>query len=214
MKNYLSAVYDLTAFGIYKIRNAIVSSDMDENITIEVSFDGGVSFHKVKNLNTKFPIRRSKGKVQVRITFEDTDKSGIYKVKATGFFQNLEIGTVVNFTKRTTNQTYPTTLGRNGQYSISLPRGQYDVWHTVSGVRENLMNNYNPEIVQQPTKRLDKESIVEGFFRDIDWAKYSVFDTFEDPSKMIHGNAIIDADGDLSDGITDRKCRYWAIGFD
>lgn len=214
LANYLSAVYDLTSFGIFKIKSAIVSADVDNNITIEVSFDGGVSFHVVEKLNTKFTVSNSAGKIQVRITFEDVAKSYIYKVKATGFFQNLDIGTTVNFTKLSTNKAYSTIVGRNGHYNVSLPRGLYEAWYVSSGKKVILMTNYNPEIVYQPTQRLDKEAIIEGIFRDISWAKYSVFDTFVDKSKMIHGSAILDTEGDLSDGTTNRKCRYWAIGFE
>lgn len=212
--NYLSAVYDLTPFGIFNIKNAIMSADLDDGITVDVSFDGGKSFVAAVELNKKFKVRRSTGKIQVRITFEDQARSDIYKVKATGFFQNLDVGTTVNFTKLSTNANYRTTVGRNGYYQISLPRGVYDVWYTSAGEREPLMSSYNPEIVVTPTQRVDKEATIEGVFRDIDWAKWSVFDTFVDRNKMIHGGAIVDAQGDLSDGITDRKCRYWAIGFE
>lgn len=191
----------------------MVSADMDENITIEVSFDGGSSFTKAK-ANNKFAVPRSTGKVQVRITFEDVTKGDIYKVKASGFFQNLDIGTTVNFTKISNNTTYTTNIGRNGQYTISLPRGTYDVWYMGSGVKQTLMSSYNPEITTIQTQRVDKEALIDGTFRDIPWARYSVFDTFVDKNKMINGNAIVDTQGDLSDGVTSRKCRYWAIGFD
>ena len=212
--NYLSAVYDLTAFGIFNIKNAIVGADMDNGITIEVSFDGGKSFVTVPKLNEKMVVSKSNGKIQVRITFEDTRKSTIYKVKTTGFFQNLEAGTSVNFTKLTTSKTYYTTIGRDGYYSISLPRGTYEVWYPVDGVKETIMSNFNPEVTYTPTHRLDKEAIIENAFKDIDWAKYTVFDTFADRSKMIFGSTIIDPEGDLSDGTTSRKCRYWTIGFE
>lgn len=212
--NYLSAVYDLTPFGIFSIRNAIMSADLDDGITIDVSFDGGKSFIPAVELNRKFQVKKSTGKIQVRITFEDQAKSDIYKVTATGFFQNLDVGTTVNFTKLSTNTNYRTTVGRNGYYKISLPRGLYDVWYQSNGGKEPLMSNYNPEVVVTPTQRVDKEAIIEGAFRDVEWTRWSVFDTFADRSKMIHGGAIIDADGDLSDGTTDRKCRYWALGFE
>ena len=212
--NYLSAVYDLTPFGIFKIKNAIMSADIDEGITIDVSFDGGRSFISAVELNKKFNVLKSTGKIQVRITFEDQVKSDIYKVKATGFFQNLDIGTTVNFTKQSTNTNYKTTVGRNGYYKISLPRGVYDVWYTNVGEKEIIMTNYNPEVVVTPTQRVDKQAIIEGVFRDVDWSRWSVFDTFEDRNKMKAGGAIVDAEGDLSDGVTDRKCRYWALGFE
>ncbi len=211
--NYLSAVLDLTAFGIFKIKNAILSSDKDDGITIEVSFNGGSSFVKVEP-NTKFPVNSSTGKIQVKITFEDVKKSDIYRVKSIGYFQNLEVGTTVTFTKVSTSENFTTKIGRNGFYSISLPRGTYEVWYTNSKIKETLMNNFNPEITLVPTHRLDKETLVENVFRDIDWARCCVFDTFSDTSKMLHGNAIVDSEGDLSDGITNRKCRYWAIGFE
>lgn len=214
MKNYLSVVYDLTQFGIFKIRNAIVTADMDDGIAIEVSFDGGSTFHKVKELNKKFSVDRSKGKIQVRITFEDFKGANIYKVKTSGFFQNLDIGTTVNFTKNSTNKTYRTTVGENGRYSISLPRGIYSVWYHEDGERTVLLQNFNPEVASIPTNRLDKENTVELFLRDVEWARYSVFDTFTDSNKMLNGSAIIDPEGNLSDGVTDRKVRYWAIGFE
>jgi len=212
--NYLSAVYDLTPFGVYKISNAILCSDIDDNITIEVSFNGGKSFTRATP-NVKFPVAKSTGKVQVRITFQEPEKSDIYKVKTNGYFQNLEIGTTVNFTKSSNGNTYKAIIGRNGYYSISLPRGLYDVWYTnASGNRENLLTAFNPEVSYVPFARMDKEAVIEGTFRDLPWAKSCVFDTFEDQSKMIRGTAIVDSDGDLSDGVTSRKCRYWAIGFD
>jgi hypothetical protein len=212
-KKYLSAVYDLRAFNIFKITNAIVFSDADDGILFNVSFDNGNTFQSVEP-NVKFPVITSNGRIQVKITFEDVSVDDIYTVKATGFFQNLAVGTTVNFTKISTNTTYTTKIGRDGYYNISLPRGKYDVWYVSSGKKETLMMNYNPEITQVATERLDKESMIEGIFRDVDWAKYSVFDTFADRSKMTHGGAIIDPEGNLSDGTTNRKCRFWALGFD
>lgn len=214
LANYLSAVYDLTSFGIFKIKNAMVSSDKDDGITIEVSFDGGSSFQKVDELNTKFNVARSTGKVQVKITFEDVSKSDIYKVKASGFFQNLDIGTTITFTKISTGENFPINVGRNGYYNISLPRGLYDVWYLDSGKRQILMTSYNPEISYVPTSRVDKEAIIDGIFKDVDWAKFSVFDTFSDRNKMVQGSVIYDPEGDLSDGVTNRKCRYWVVAFE
>lgn len=215
MKTYTSVVYDLTQFGIFKIRNAIVNADMDNGITIEVSFDGGSSFHTVEKLNTKFPVERSRGKIQVKITFSDSDDGDIYMVNTSGFFQNLEIGTTLNFTKKSTSQNYTTNVGANGSYKISLPRGHYSIWYKeFNGKKVELVSSFNPEMRTSIQAGLDKENTIELFLRNVDWAKYSVFDTFTDPNKMLNGSAIIDPDGNLSDGITDRKVRYWAIGFD
>lgn len=213
MRNYISIVYDLTKFGIYKIKNAMVTADMDDGITMEVSFDGGSTFIPVE-LNKKFKVTRSKGKIQVKIKFLDSTKADIYKVNAYGFFQNLDIGTTLNFTKISTKETYTTKVGENGRYAISLPRGVYEVWYVTNQGKIVLMNNFNPEVRISPNTSLDKENSIELFLMELDWAKYSVFDTFYDHSKMLNGSAIVDPDGNLSDGITDRKVRYWAIGFE
>ena len=215
MKTYTSVVYDLTQFGIFKIKNAIVNADMDDGIAIEVSFDGGSTFRKIELLNRKFPVENSKGKIQVKIAFQDPAKADIYTVRTSGFFQNLEIGTTLNFTKKSTNQTYSTTVGSNGGYKLSLPRGIYSIWYKQSnGKKVELVPSFNPEMKISPELGLEKENTIELFLRGVEWAKYSVFDTFADPNKMLNGSTIITPDGNLSDGITDRKVRYWAIGFD
>jgi hypothetical protein len=214
MVNYLSSIYELTSFGIFKIKNAIVCSDKDDGITIEVSFDGGSTFQLVDKLNTKFSVIKSTGKIQVKITFEDVKRADIYRVKTTGYFQNLEIGTTINFTNVGTGENFKTTIGRHGYYNISIPRGLYELWHLISGRKTTILSSYNPEVTYNPTHRLDKEAIIDGIFRDIEWARYSVFDTFSDRSKMIYGNAVFDSEGDLSDGVTNRKCRWWTVGFE
>lgn len=212
MKNYLSVVYDLTQFGVYHIKNAIVTADMDEGVEIKVSFDGGSSFYPINSLNEKFPVENSKGKVQVKISFPDIVTTGIYKVKAIGFFPNLEIGTTIYFTSNN-GKTFKTNIGENGRYSISLPRGLYSIYYLNRNEKVILMENFNPEVkITQPSS-LNKENTIEIFLRSVEWANYVVFDTFEDSSKMKSGSAIIDPDGNLSDGLTDRKVRYWAIGF-
>ena len=213
MKTYTSVIYDLTQFGIFKISNAIITADMDNGIAIEVSFDGGSTFTKVSNLNSKFPVVNSKGKIQVKILFEDDSRADIYKVKTNGFFQNLDIGTRVKFTKISTNETFTTTIGENGRYTIFLPRGVYTVWYKDGPTKTTLFSSFNPEAIVISSTGIEKENSVELFLRDVDWAKYSVFDKFTDNSKMLNGNAIIDRYG-LSDGITDRRVRYWAIGFE
>ena len=215
MKKYISVVYNLTQFGIYNIKNAIVNADMDSGISMKVSFNGGSTFQDVVELNKKFPVSSSNGKIQVKILFNDIDGRDIYKVKATGFFQNLEAGTTVNFTKKSNRETFNTNIGLNGKYTILLPRGVYRVWYkSSSGNIIDIMNDFNPEIRYNNYNGLNKENTIELFLRGVDWAKYTVFDTFSDPQKILNGDAIIDPDGDLSDGVTDRKVRYWAIGFE
>lgn len=214
LANYTSVIYDLSHFGVYKIKNAIVCADIDDGITIEVSFDGGSTFVNVDSLNKMFPVLKSTGKIQVKISFNDEGRSDIYRVKTTGFFQNLEMGTTISFIKRSTKERFETSLGDNGKYSISLPRGIYDVYYTnPKGVNVLLMEAFNPETTFMHTWRMDKDAIIEGVFREIPWAKYCVFDTFVDTTKMLRGTAMINSDGDLSDGITNRRVKYWAIGF-
>lgn len=211
---YVSVVYDLTQFGISKISNAMLGSDyVGSNIAFSVSFDGGKTFKKVNSLNEKFAVVSSNGKVQVKIEFLDTDSPNIYTVKATGFFQNLEVGTTIYFKKKSTKEIFSTSLGANGKYTINLPRGSYEIYYISAG-KIILSPDYNPESSVQPVQRYDKETQVELFFRDIDWAKYSVFDIFGDDSKMLAGNTIINQNGNLSDGKTDREVQYWALGFE
>lgn len=215
MSNYVSVVYDLTKFGIIKMNNAIVSSDKDDGVTIEVSFNGGLSFSKIDKLDTKIPIVDGNCKIQVRISFEDAVGDYIYMANAVGYFQNVSFGTTLNFTNNKTNENFQTIVGRNGYYNIHIPVGIYEVWYLSSRVKQVLLPTLNPEVTLfSPTHRLDKEAIIEEIFRDIDWVQYCVFDTFFDRNKMIYGDAIIDSDGDLSDGKTNKKCRYWIVGFE
>lgn len=212
--SYTSIVYDLTQFGIYDIKNAIVGSDCDNNIAFEVSFDGGVSFSRVSQLNKKFSVRGSKGKIQFRIVFLDEADSNIYMVKTVGYFSNLEVGTTLYFENKKTKELFQTAIAENGRYSIYLPKGLYSVWYRSNSTKINLMPSFNPEAVVLPTKRVDKENSIELYIRDIDWVTNAIFDTFDSTDKKLIGDAIIDYEGDLSDGRTSRKCRWVVIGFE
>lgn len=210
VSKYLSIVYDLREFGISNISSAILFSEVDDGILIEVSFDGGKTFN-TPELFKKFLVKSSTCKIQVRITFQNINLSNIYKIKNTGFFNNLEIGTILNFTNNKTSENYSTKIGLNGKYTILLPRGSYTIWVDDKTI---LMNNYNPETSIIPvTNGLNKETAIEMIMRDVDWMKYVVFDTFENEDKMIYGDAIVDQNGNLSDGYSDRTCKYWALGF-
>lgn len=213
MSNYLSCVYDLTQFGIHKINSALLTADLDRGITVEVSFDGGASFSSAP-LNTRFTVVNSSGKIQTRIVFKSVEQSDIYQVRTTGFFNNLSIGTRVTFTHLTTQKEYSTTLGDHGKYMLMLPRGQYRIWYMSGKNQITITESFDPEMIIDPTHRTDKEVAIELFFRDVPWAKSCVFDTFDDPKKMLYGSAIRDVDGDLSDGTTSRKVKYWAVAFD
>lgn len=213
MSNYLSCVYDLTQFGIHKINSALLTADIDRGIVVEVSFDGGVSFSSV-TLNTRFAVLNSTGKIQVRIVFKPISQSDIYQVRTTGFLNNLSIGTRVIFTHLSSKKDYYATLSDHGKYMLMLPRGQYRIWYMSGKDEVTISESFDPEMIVDPTHRTDKEVAVELFFRDVQWAKSCVFDTFDDPKKMLYGSAIRDVDGDLSDGITNRKVKYWAVAFD
>lgn len=212
--NYVSVVYDLTQFGISNINNAVVCSYKDDGVNISVSFDGGNTFKKIAAVNEKFEVQGSTGKIQVKVEFSDYGQGDIYKVKTSGYFYNLEAGTSIFFTKKTTQETHSTNIGYNGGYTINLPRGEYKIWYNNSGVKTTLVESMNPEMVVSNKTGIDKEAIIESLFRDFDWATNMVFDTFADKGKKKYGNSIIDVDGNLSDGVTDRKMYFWAIGFD
>ena len=213
-KYYLSKVFDLTHFGIYNISNAILYSDSDNGVVFDISFDGGKTFQRVSNIHEGFPVRNSKGKIQVKITFTRSNDGNIYMIKVNGYFYNLDVGTTIHFTKKTTKEDFTTNLGLNGFYSLDLPRGEYDIWYVDQrdGEKLSLSSNFNPELSVNSPNRFDKESIIEMAFRGVEWTKYSIFDDFTE-NKMLEGNAIIDVDGDLNDGDEGIKCRYWSIGF-
>lgn len=210
---YLSVVYDLTEFGIQNIKDAILFTDMDDGITIECSFDGGATFYPMVN-NEKLQTRNSNGKFQVRIFFGDVSTFNIYTIKTSGSFSNLEVGTTINFTKKSTNEIFTTSIDSNGAYKIYLPRGEYSVWCKDGFTTKVLIDRLDPIIFESNSNNIyGKEAIIEAFVRDVDWVDYSIFDTFLDGEKMLYGDAIITGDGNLSDGKTDRICRYWALGF-
>lgn len=211
---YTSIVYDLTYFGIHKIKTAVVGADCDSGISFEISFDGGASFYTVTELNKPFSVNNSKGKIQFRINFNPVSSFDIYRIKTIGYFSNLEAGTTLYFTNKSTKKEYSTTIAENGRYSISLPRGCYEVWFNQNSNKIELLSSFNPETVVLPTKRLDKQLAVELYVKDMKFVKNAIFDVFDDESKKLIGNTIIDTDGDLSDGITSRKCRWICIGFE
>lgn len=209
---YISKVYDLTQFGIYKIKKAIACFDADDGISVGVSFNGGASFVAAEN-NVDFDVKDCNGKIQVKIIFKDQQNYGEYMVKCVGNFQNLQMGTKITFTKNSNGRDYSAIVWNNGRYAIMLPRGIYTISYKSGNEKVVLMDDFNPEINVVVSGRMDKEAIIEGTFKEIPWAKYGVFDTFYDYSNLNSGNAIIDSDGDLSDGITNRKVRYWMVGF-
>lgn len=212
--SYTSIVYDLNQFGIYNISNAIIGTDSDAGISIDVSFDGGTSFLRNVIVNKRLSVPSSKGKIQFRIKFDDDAAANPYKIKTVGFFSNLEIGTALYFENISTKSVYSTTISENGRYSIYLPKGYYTIWAKIRTEKTILLNRFNPETVILPTQRLDKETAIELYIRDVDWVSNAIYDTFSNEDKKLIGDSIIDIDGDLSDGKTSRKCRWVVIGFE
>lgn len=66
--NYISTIYDLNAFGIFSIKNAMVNSDKDDGIKIEVSFNGGSTFQQTTpNKNFQSPQAMEKYKLEYHL---------------------------------------------------------------------------------------------------------------------------------------------------
>lgn len=216
MIEYESVSHDLSLFGINKINNIIVNIDGDDNISVKVSFDGGKSFYGISELNKKIKIDKENPIIVVKLYFKEPDVKNIYMVKTSGFFQNYGIGTEITFIKKTSGDSFVTKLGWNGKYQVFLARGIYDVYFkNDNGGLEQITTNFNPETtIDIPTHRLDKENTVEQFLRGIEWAKYCIFDVFDDNDKMVRGSSYVDINGDICDFETNTVCRYWAIGFD
>lgn len=208
---YKSIVYNLNSFGIFTIKRAIFSSDMDNNVLPAISFNGGKTFKSVEN-NSEFYVDSSNGNIQVKITFPD-DNSSEYTIRTVGYLSNYVLGTPIYFKKKSTGKFYKTIIGDSGKYVINLPRGSYDVY-VDSKTSEPIIVDYVPTINYEPS--LDyKVNSIESILKDITWAKYSIYDIFDDPNKMsTDSTTIIDPYGNLSDGKTNRKVKYWALCFD
>jgi hypothetical protein len=208
---YKSIVYDLTSFGIFTIKRALFSADMDEGVLPSVSFDGGRTFKSVK-LNQEFRMDSSTGKVQVKMLFPNNNSSE-YTIKTVGYLPNYILGTVIYFKKKSNGKFYKTTIGENGKYIISLPRGEYDIF-VESKTSTPIITNYLPSV--QTTQNLDyKINSVESILKSVPWARYSIYDIFDDENKISpESTTIIDPYGNLSDGNTSTKVKYWALCFD
>ena len=208
---YESIVYDLNDFGIDQIQSAIISSDKDDGVSIEVSFNGGSSFLSV-NANEKIDISNSTNKIKVRIIFNN-DLNGIYKIPMSGNYQMLSIGTSLFFQNNSNKKTYSTTIGMNGKYNISLFPGIYSVWYIANKNEKIYLTQYlNTNIPITEKDSTIKENTVEMFFRDVDWTKYCIFDVFENLNKMSSGTVELNPEGNLIDTKTNKICRWWAVG--
>jgi len=208
---YNSIQYDLSLFGIEKIKSAILASDKDSGVSIEVSFDGGSTFH-APNINEKFEVDALSSLIKVRITFNEQYKEP-YTIETTGNYPMLAIGTSLFFSTRA-GQKYETTIGPDGAYSINLPDTGFKVWFIDEVDREMVLDMWMmPRYRTDKTEPKAKEAIVELFARDIPWAKYTVFDVYENLDKVATNTARLDIYGNLIDFETNKVCRWWALGF-
>lgn len=208
---YKSIVYDLTSFGIFSIKRALFSSDMDDGIVPSISFDGGGTFKNVE-LNRDFKVERSNGKVQVKLLFNSNSTSE-NTVKYVGYLENYVVGTTIYFKNISTKKYYKSILGENGKYVANLKPGKYDIYvEDINSIP--VITNYTPTVryVQNIDYKLNS---VEELFKNISWAKYSICDIFDDEKKMSNvSTTIIDPYGNLSDGQTNAKVKYWVVCFD
>lgn len=208
---YKTKNLDLRTFGVYNINRAMLTADADDGIVYRVSFDGGKTW-RVAEPNTPFLVRGSTGVVKVELKFPANKTSGIYMVSASGVFP-LSVGTRVFFSNG--DNTFPTTIGPDGRYNITLPQGVYQVYYMQSGNKTVLLDDYNPRahVFRQPDD-LDKENTIQMFLSNIEWADFSVYDTFKDSSKISReSTARVDLMQNLVADSSDAVVRYWALVF-
>lgn len=208
---YKSKNLDLRPFGVYNIRRAVLTADADDGIVYRVSFDGGKTW-RVTEPNTPFLVRTATGVVKVEIKFPANKSEGIYMVSASGVFP-LSVGTRVFF--KSADNTFSTTIGPEGRYNATLPQGTYQVYYMQSGNKVVLLDDYNPNtyVFRQPDD-LDKENTIQMFLSGIDWANFSVYDTFKDTSKLgPESTARVDLMQNLVADSSNAVVRYWALVF-
>lgn len=208
---YKSKILDLRPFGITKIQRAMLTADALGDLSYRVSFDSGKTWRVVR-LNTPFFVADASTQVKVEIKFPPS--SGITEptVNVSGVFP-LAVGTTVFF-QNSSGKT-STVVGLNGRYSVSIAPGIYTVYYIRAGTREVLFNDYNPELfVYRQPDDLDKENTIQLYMSDVQWASYSVYDTFKDTSKMApESTAHIDLMHNLRAKSSSAMVRYWALVF-
>jgi len=208
---YKTKPLDLRPFGVFDVTRAVLTADADDGCKYRVSFDAGRTW-RVVELNVPFDAAATDSRIVVEIKFPTKESDGIYTLNATGIFP-LNVGTTVYFTDGT--ETFSTVVGPQGRYNITLPAGIYQVYYNQAGSRTVLLDDYNPEafVYRQPDD-LDKENTIQMFLSHMDWADYSVYDTFKDGSKIDPGStAHIDIMQNLTATGSDAVVRYWALAF-
>lgn len=208
---YESVTHDLSLFGINDIESAIILSEKDIGVSISVSFDDGETFYKTEN--ERFDVVNSTGKIKVRVIFNN-ESNGSYLIPVSSNFQMLSIGTTIYFTNNSNEREFQTNIGVNGSYTIELPRGEYTVWYIDRyGDQTIIIDSFVPDMYIHPVNNsMAKESIIQMTFRDIEWSKYCIFDSFENLNKMKSGNAELNYEMNLIDPTTNKLCKWWAIG--
>lgn len=213
---YTSIIYDLSIFGVSKISKAEFCVDGSfDGVDYYVSFNSGKTFIKALNSNFGIDVGELGSKIQVRIVFNDEKKYSKYLIYDVGYFPNVQNGTTLFFKNGSTLETFSTKALIGGSYNISIPRGLYEIYTIVDGVKSIISTNYNPELRYALNKStLSKELAIESLLKESDWATFCVFDLFSDNSKIGPSSTThIDMVGNLSDGKTQRSVRYWALLF-
>ncbi len=209
---YTSVVYDLSLFGIENITSAMLTADKDSGVSIELSFDSGSTF-RVCEMNEKFDVDPLMNHVVCRVNFNNQNVVP-YTIETTGNFPMLSIGTSLFF-KSAGGQVHQTSIGADGSYIISLPNLSYTVSYVDdNGVEVILDSFFIPKLRVYKHEPKAKEAMVEMFMRDLDWAKYTIFDVYENLDKISYpSGAQLDVYGNLIDTQTNSVCRWWALGF-
>lgn len=214
-KQYKSIIHDLTVFGVTSISKAMVVGEVDDDIVMKVSFNGGASYRDVQLYN-QFSVTGN-GKIRFTLDFPESTSADPYMIRCTGKYEQLGISTPLVFVNQTTQQEFHTVITAGGFYSVNLPRGLYIVYHVNSRLeRVELTPYFNTDNMSthRANQARSKELAVDLELRDNDWATYAIVDDFGDGEKADMSSTVeYDRDGNIYDGITDRKAKYIGILF-
>jgi hypothetical protein len=216
VKHYKSIIYDLTLFGVNNISKAMVVGEVDEEIIIKVSFNGGSSYEPVQLYNLITNVNGT-GKLSFTLDFPGSSSAELYTIRCTGKYEQLGVSTPLVFVNNSTRAEFQTIITAGGFYSINLPRGIYSVFHVNSRIeRVELTPYYSPDnsMIHRSNQARSKEIAVDLELRDNSWAMYAIVDDFGDGEKAdISSTVDYDRDGNIFDGETNRKAKYLGILF-
>jgi hypothetical protein len=212
---YKSILHDLTVFGVTSISEAMVVGEIDDDIIVKVSFNGGSSYYDA-TLYERLHVNGN-GKIKFTIDFPDIQPAMLYTIRCTGQYEQLGVSTSIVFVNTSSQQTFQTIISAGGFYSINLPRGIYSVYYINSRLDRVLLTSYyNPDnaLIARSNQARSKELAVDLELRDNDWATYAIVDDFGDGAKAdISSSVEYDRDGNIYDGETNRKAKYLGILF-